>query len=569
MPVVQPTLEDLGTALREVTFVVVDLETTGGSAHESAITEIGAVKVRGGEELGRFQTLVNPGAPIPAFIQVLTGISDALVARAPRIDTVLPAFLEFARGAVLVAHNAGFDIGFLKAAAAATGHRWPGFRVIDTVTLARHLVSHDEARNHKLSTLATLFGAETTPDHRALHDALATTDVLHALLGRVGNLGVTTLEELASYTSRVTPAQRRKRFLADQLPSAPGVYVFRDGKGRTLYVGTSQNIRARARSYFTASEQRTRMAEMVAAAESIHPIVCQTVLEAQVQEVRLLRAHKPPYNRRSTRPERAVWVKLTDEPFPRLSIVRDVPSDASYVGPFGSRAAAEAAVAAVHEAIPLRQCPTRLGKQPRGSACVLAELGRCGAPCEGRQSLDAYAVLVAEARELLTGNGHAVFTRIADRMRELSEAERFEEAATVRDRLEQLAKGAARSQRLTPLAATPEVLAARRRDEGGWEFACVRYGRLAGAATSPRGADPLPYVETLQATAEVVMAPAAVAAAAKPAAHAAALPEETELVLRWLESPGVRIVHLDGEWTCPVGGAGRVREELRLARLGA
>ena len=260
------------------------------------------LRSRGGEELGRFQTLVNPGAPIPAFIQVLTGISDALVARAPRIDTVLPAFLEFARGAVLVAHNAGFDIGFLKAAAAATGHRWPGFRVIDTVTLARHLVSHDEARNHKLSTLATLFGAETTPDHRALHDALATTDVLHALLGRVGNLGVTTLEELASYTSRVTPAQRRKRFLADQLPSAPGVYVFRDGKGRTLYVGTSQNIRARARSYFTASEQRTRMAEMVAAAESIHPIVCQTVLEAQVQEVRLLRAHKPPYNRRSTRP---------------------------------------------------------------------------------------------------------------------------------------------------------------------------------------------------------------------------------------------------------------------------
>ena len=103
MPVVQPTLEDLGTPLREVTFVVVDLETTGGSAHESAITEIGAVKIRGGEELGRFQTLVNPGAPIPAFIQVLTGISDALVARAPRIDTVLPAFLEFARGSVLVA----------------------------------------------------------------------------------------------------------------------------------------------------------------------------------------------------------------------------------------------------------------------------------------------------------------------------------------------------------------------------------------------------------------------------------------------------------------------------------
>jgi len=290
--------------------------------------------------------------------------------------------------------------------------------------------------------------------------------------------------------------------------------------------------------------------------------VCQTVLEAQVQEVRLLRAHKPPYNRRSTRPERAVWVKLTDEPFPRLSIVREVRTEAAcYVGPFRSRAAAEAAVAAVHEAIPLRQCPTRLGKRPRGSACIVAELGRCGAPCEGRQSTDEYAGLVTQARELLTGNGHALFGRIADRMRELSAAHRYEEAATVRDRMEHLARGAARAQRLAPLAATAEVLAARRRDEGGWEFACVRYGRLAGAATSPRGADPLPFVEALRATAEIVAAP--------DGPIPAAIPEETELVLRWLESPGVRIVHLDGEWTCPVGGAGRIREELRVARLGA
>ena len=158
MQMVQGTFDDLGTALSGVTFVVVDLETTGGSPAESQITEIGAVKVRGGEVLGEFQTLVNPGGPIPAFIQVLTGITDAMVATAPRIDAALPAFLEFARGSVLVAHNAGFDISFLKAAAARTGNRWPGFDVLDTVTLARQLVPRDEARNHKLSTLAALFG---------------------------------------------------------------------------------------------------------------------------------------------------------------------------------------------------------------------------------------------------------------------------------------------------------------------------------------------------------------------------------------------------------------------------
>ena len=565
MHAVQGTLDDLGTPLHAVTFVVVDLETTGGSANECAITEVGAVKVRGGEVLGEFQTLVNPGSPIPAFIQVLTGISDGMVAQAPRIDAVLPAFLEFARGSVLVAHNAGFDITFLKAAAEATGQSWPGFKVVDTVTLARQLVSKDEAPNRRLGSLAALFGADTTPDHRALHDARATVDVLHALLARVGNVGVQTLEELASYSSRVTTAQRRKRFLADDLPTAPGVYVFKDAKGRPLYVGTSRNIRVRARSYFTASEQRTRMAEMVSVAASIQPIVCQTTLEAQVRELRLIAEHKPRYNRRSTRPERALWVKLTAEPYPRLSIVREVRDDlasgARYAGPFGSRAAAEAAVAAVHDVLPLRQCTTRLSTKGTGSACVLAEMGRCGAPCEGRQSLSEYAVHVETAAALLVGDGRSMVDALCERMTVLAKAERFEDAGALRDRLGHLVRGLARAQRLAPLAASPELVAARRTDAGAWELVCVRHGRLAGTSLAPRGADPLVYVESLRATAEAVPPPAGPA----PAAY----PEETELVLRWLESPGVRIVSLDGEWTCPVGGAGAAKATFDDLRRGA
>ncbi|GAA1895438.1 DEDD exonuclease domain-containing protein [Lapillicoccus jejuensis] len=561
MQVVQGTLDELGTSLADVTFVVVDLETTGGSASASAITEVGAVKVRGGEVLGEFQTLVRPSEPIPAFIQVLTGITDAMVAGAPRIESVLPAFLEFARDSVLVAHNAGFDISFLKAAAAATGHEWPGFRVVDTVHLARQLVSRDECRNHKLSSLAVLFGATTTPDHRALHDARATVDVLHGLLERVGNLGVHTLEELRSYTSRVTPAQRRKRFLADALPSAPGVYVFQDAAGRPLYVGTSRDIRTRARSYFTASEQRTRMAEMVGLATSIRPIVCPTTLEAQVRELRLIAAYKPRYNRRSRFPEKALWVKLTVEPFPRLSIVRQVLADgARYVGPFRTRLAAEAAVAAVHEVVPLRQCTARLGLRGTGSECALAGMGRCGAPCSGRQSVEEYAQVVEEAAGLLTGDARPVTGRLRRRMGELSAQERYEDAGTVRDRLLHLVRGAARAQRIAPLAASPELVAARRAERGGWELVCVRHGRLAGTGVSPAGADPLPYVATLRATAEVVQAPVGPV----PAASA----EETELVLRWLEEPGTRIVELDGTWSCPVGGAAGLRAVLEPAARG-
>ena len=557
MRMVQGTLDDLGTPLAGVTFVVVDLETTGGSPAECGITEIGAVKVRGGEVLGEFQTLVHPGHPIPAFIQVLTGITDAMVSQAPRLDPALGSFLEFASGAVLVAHNAGFDISFLKAAARATGREWPGFPVLDTVHLARQLVSRDEAPNHRLSSLARLFGSTTTPDHRALHDARATVDVLHALIGRVGAQGVHSLEELTAYSRRVPAATRRKRHLADGLPDAPGVYVFKDEHGRALYVGTSVAIRTRVRSYFTAAEGRRRMAEMVRLAQSVTPIVCATPLEAEVRELRLIAELKPRYNRRSRHPEKAVWIKLTDEAFPRLSIVRAVAADqATYAGPFASRSAAEDALAAVHEVLPLRQCTQRISpRKPPGSACALADMGRCGAPCLGDQSVDAYAVVADRVAALLSGDGRDTVEALRERMASLAAQERFEEASRVRDRTLSLVRGAARAQRMAPLARIPDLIAARRCPvQGGWELVCLRHGRLAGASRSPRGADPLPYVEALRASAEVVGAPCAPATAAHP--------EETEKILRWLESPGVRIVDVDGVWSCPIGGAAGAREEL-------
>ncbi|HAM44964.1 MAG TPA: endonuclease, partial [Propionibacteriaceae bacterium] len=185
-PILQPRLTDLGEPLNAVTFCVVDLETTGGGP-EATITEIGAVKVRGGEVSGEFQTLVNPQVHIPAMIAVLTGITDQLVATAPKLPQVLPSFLEFSAGCVLVAHNARFDVGFLKRACAQLDYPWPEPEVIDTVALARQSLLRNEVPNVKLGTLAAYFRTAVTPNHRALDDARATVDVLHALLERVGN----------------------------------------------------------------------------------------------------------------------------------------------------------------------------------------------------------------------------------------------------------------------------------------------------------------------------------------------------------------------------------------------
>ncbi len=546
----QRSFDDLGRPLREVTFCVVDLETTGGSAQGgSMITEVGAVKVRGGEVLGEFQTLVNPHQAIPPFISVLTGISDAMVAGSPSIEQVLPQFLEFARGCVLVAHNAPFDVGFLRFFAEQQGRPWPAFEVLDTARLARRVVTRDETPNCKLGSLATLFGATTTPNHRALADARATVDVLHGLVGRLGNLGVHTLEELQTFSSRVTSAQRRKRHLAEQLPHAPGVYLFRDERDRVLYVGTSKDLRTRVRSYFTASETRSRMGEMVGLAAAVQGIECATALEAEVRELRLIAEHKPKYNRRSRFPERVHWIKLTVEPWPRLSLVRQVVDDgADYLGPFGSRRTAERSVAALHEAFPIRQCGGRMAKRPSTSACALAEMGKCLSPCNGSVSLDHYAAVIADLRSCLLQRPDAVVASLGSRMASLAAEERFEEATWWRDRLTSFLRGAARTQRLRALTRCAELVAARR-DDAGWAVHVIRYGRLAAAGVIPPGAHAGDYVSSLRASAETVVP----GAGPTPAASA----EETEKLLRWLESDGIRLVHVDGEWSCPVGGASR------------
>lgn len=250
----QMTFEDLGTPLERVTFVVVDLETTGGAPGPNSITEFGAVKVCGGETVGEFATLVNPGVPIPPYITALTGISTAMVIGAPDIASVLPAFLEFAGNGpdtVLVAHNARFDLGHLKAAAGALEVPWPKLRVADTLKLAKRAFTQDETPNYKLGTLARVCGATVTPTHRALDDARATVDVLHTILARLGPLGVTHIEDLATASDPVPTARRRKASLASGLPHGPGVYRFIGPGGDVLYVGTSVNVYKRVRQYFT------------------------------------------------------------------------------------------------------------------------------------------------------------------------------------------------------------------------------------------------------------------------------------------------------------------------------
>jgi DNA polymerase-3 subunit epsilon len=184
--------------LASTEFVIVDVETTGWLPEQAAITEIGAVRFTGGQVTAEFSALVNPGRPIPADITALTGITDEMVSQAPPLAAALPAFLAFAEGGVLAAHNAPFDVGFLTAACCHCRIRWPAFAVVDTAVLARLVLDAAEVPDCKLATLADYFGARTRPCHRALADAKATADVFQGLLGRLAAAGARTLADITA-----------------------------------------------------------------------------------------------------------------------------------------------------------------------------------------------------------------------------------------------------------------------------------------------------------------------------------------------------------------------------------
>lgn len=453
----QGSFDDLGTPLSEVTFVVLDLETTGGSPADCAITEVGAVKYRAGERLGTFETLVNPGVPIPPFITVLTGITESMLLPAPPVEEVLPPLLEFLDGAVLVGHNVRFDLSFLDAALTQHGYDRLAHRRVDTLGLARRLV-RDEVPDLKLATLARHLRVAVEPCHRAMADAAATAEVLHALLERAGTLGVLGLDDLLELpTIRAHPSANKLRLTA-RLPRRPGVYLFKDRAGRVLYVGKATNLRSRVRSYFSGDERR-KVPQLLREAEGLDWIECRDELEASVREARLIRELEPRFNRRGKGWRSGAFLKLTlAERFPRLSVVREVRDDgALYVGPLGSAAQAHTVREAVETAVPLRRCRGRVGWNAplrTDGPCGAAQLGVACCPCSGETGAVDYAQVVETARRGLTGEPALLTDPLTRRMERLAAAERFEEAAATRDRLAALSRALQRQHTLDWLAAS-------------------------------------------------------------------------------------------------------------------
>ena len=446
----QRTFDDLGTPLCDVTFCVLDLETTGGDRNTDVITEIGAIKMRGGVDLGRFQTLVNPGRAIPPSITILTGISDAMVFPAPRIEQVLPSLLEFCRDSVIVGHNVRFDVGFLDAALARSKRPTLTNTAIDTLALARRLV-RDEVPDCRLGTLSSRFRLPHQPSHRALDDALATADLLHLLLERAAHFGVLGLDDLQLLPKIGGHPQVAKLKLTNTLPRSPGVYLFHDARGEVLYVGKATNLRQRVRSYF-GSDDRRKIGPMLREAQRISHVETTDPLTAGVLELRYLHQLNPRYNKQGTTWDKYCYVRLsTEETWPRLTIVKDPKPHGLHLGPLPSRAMATLVTDAIQSVVPLRRCTARLGRNyvaPQDAAeCTAAQLGVAQCPCAGTADAQRYAAAVDMVRRGLGNEPHVLLAPLRERMLALARVQRFEEAAAVRDRAQALA-GAIRRQRM-------------------------------------------------------------------------------------------------------------------------
>ena len=411
--------------LEEAEFVVFDLETTGLSAQTSRICELGAVRVRTLELAERFQSLVDPRVPLPQPVARLTGLHERDLRGAPHVGTVVGRFLSFAGDSPLVAHNARFDQRFLERQLGRNESRRLAEPPLCTAALARRLLA-GRVRRVSLASLAHFFGVPTAPCHRALPDAEATAEVLIRLIGLAQELGARRVSELRTLAA---PRKRRvhgKRPLIRGAPPQPGVYLFRDRHDQVLYVGRARDLRARLRSYFHGEAQRPSVEAALLALERIECRVLGSELEAALEELRLIRELQPPANSRSRQQNRSVYLRRRGSEF----VVTTTPTD---LGPIGSRRQAALAARALSSATP------------------------------------------EELEQLLAGGP---LPRLRQRLADLTESLRYEEAARLRDRLKALEHVLERLRRLEQLREVNACLIAPGLTPGWRKAFFVRAGAL-------------------------------------------------------------------------------------------
>jgi DNA polymerase-3 subunit epsilon len=478
----------------DATFVVTDTETTGTDADANRVIEIGAVKVEDGGIVDRFQQLVNPQRSIPGRITQLTGITTGMVFDAPTIDAVLPDYLDFLGDGLLTAHNLSFDKGFLDAELDRLGRAPIPNDTLCTVRLARRLLPGLDSKG--LSRLVQFYDISVDGRHRALGDAAATGHVLRRLLSQLAfEHEIETVDDLLAFQHRRYQKIREapghlQAIRSEQLPEAPdapGVYALENSRGTPLYIGKAKQLSDRLRTHFTAVESKAaRKRKMLQKVRTVDWETTDTELEAILRESRLIKQHKPRYNRAQRRYYRRPFIRLdTAAEYPTISWSRTLADDgAEYYGPVRNTDRAEMVVDVASRFFRLRECDDE--RLHLGQRCLYADMERCTVPCETEDAA-AYAEEVDRVRAFLTGRDRSVLDRLRDRMEQASADLDFERAAEIRDTLEEL-DTILEKQRLmaAPVRRHNAALVHRPDDAPAADVLFVRFGRfVASVACSP------------------------------------------------------------------------------------
>jgi DNA polymerase III subunit epsilon len=420
------TVHASSLALGEAPYVFFDVETTGSAAGKGgAITEFGALKLVRGEVVDQFSTLVNPGRPIDPFVVRLTGITNRMVSDAPSISEVMPRFEEFVEGCVLVGHNVHFDCSFVTAARGGTP--LPN-EVLDTLKLARCLVPG--LKRYRLSSLVSHFGVRQTPNHRALSDAAATTEVFRKLLKLLASAGIKSVGEALTIRGGRGRIKPQKQHLASGVPNKPGVYYFLDKHGTTLYVGKAKDLKARVRTYFNGGDGRRKVGRLVEEVAEVRVRETESELHALILEAREIKRLLPRYNSVG-RDDKASWFIRLDlgDSYPVPERVSENPPEGTLVhlGPYRSAGILDTCIEALGRIFPLKRC------SGDGEVCFYGQMGRC-APCMGMDEQEYHERVIDELVALLRGEGGEEHLRALVRERErLAAGLEFEAAARLRD----------------------------------------------------------------------------------------------------------------------------------------
>lgn len=435
-------LELIDIPLKEAEFTVLDFETTGTSARLGRAIEIGLVRVKKLKVAETYSTFINPEMYVPFHITRLTGITNANVSNAPLFDNIEPEISKFIEGTILVAHNLPFDRSFLNCEYERLDLQPPQNDGICTLKMARKL--YPELPSKALGSVTKHLRIRHKDVHRALGDATVTAKIFIKMIKKLQEEhNVETLKDLISFQSAPKTNNYRiiKKKLSEDLssvPLAPGVYFFKDNNDKIFYIGKAKSLKKRVSNYF-ANTAITKAKKIVTASSRLGFKVTNSELTALITEAELIKVHKPTYNRMLKKYGQTYFVKVDkSQDYPVLKSTTKFDFDGNdYFGPYIKRDIPQYLIDISNRTYQLRECKEKDFKKQK--VCYLHDIERCLAPCINDIQEDYFDELDS-VYHFLGGQNQAAVNKLLNKMKQLSEQQKYEEAAEIRDTVQRILK---------------------------------------------------------------------------------------------------------------------------------